>query len=381
MAQQKKSPSPGSAKRVIAADQIAMLTKGAAFLGSGGGGNPYIGGLVAHRAIEKYGLPQVIDVDDLADDAWAFSIAGLGATTVLIEKLINLGAAEQAFEKLGRYLGCQPSAIMPAEMGGLNSTIPLALGAKLGLPVIDADGMGRAFPEMQMVTFNAYGVSPTPLVISNEHLDCVLIETGDSKLAEDIGRDAATRLGLSAVVALYPMTGKDAKRTAIPGTLSIALGIGAAIIDGRRQGDPIEALLTYLRTTPYYNHCGAIFDGRITDLWRQTTSGFAVGYCVVTALDDPDRKLKIDFQNEFLVARENDVLRAVAPDLVCILDRETADPITTDSVRYGQRVKVVVASVAEMMRTPEALAVFGPDKLGINETYQPVETLLKALPA
>lgn len=36
--------------------------------------------------------------------------------------------------------------------------LPFALAARRGLPVIDADGMGRAFPELQMVTFYLDGI-------------------------------------------------------------------------------------------------------------------------------------------------------------------------------------------------------------------------------
>ena len=43
---------------------------------------------------------------------------------------------------------------MTIEEGGVNATLPLVVSALSGLPVIDADGMGRAFPELQMVTYN-----------------------------------------------------------------------------------------------------------------------------------------------------------------------------------------------------------------------------------
>ncbi len=41
-------------------------------------------------------------------------------------------------------------AVMSAEIGGLNSMEPLVVAAKTGLPVVDCDGMGRAFPELQV---------------------------------------------------------------------------------------------------------------------------------------------------------------------------------------------------------------------------------------
>ncbi len=44
--------------------------------------------------------------------------------------------------------GC--SAVCGAEIGGLNSTEPLAISAAFNVPCLDADGMGRAFPELQV---------------------------------------------------------------------------------------------------------------------------------------------------------------------------------------------------------------------------------------
>ena len=66
---------------------------------------------------------------------------------------------------------------------------------------------------------------------------------------------------------------------------------------------------------------------------------------------------------------------AMVPDLICVLDRETAEPITTEGLKYGQRVRVVGVSVPPAMRTPQALAVFGPAYFGIAEAYTPIERL------
>ncbi len=44
---------------------------------------------------------------------------------------------------------------------------PMIVAAQAGLPVVDGDGMGRAFPELQMDTFMIYGIEPTPAVISD----------------------------------------------------------------------------------------------------------------------------------------------------------------------------------------------------------------------
>lgn len=44
----------------------------------------------------------------------------------------------------------QLAAVMPFEAGGGNGLEPLAVGARLRVPVVDCDLMGRAFPEVQV---------------------------------------------------------------------------------------------------------------------------------------------------------------------------------------------------------------------------------------
>ena len=45
---------------------------------------------------------------------------------------------------------------MCAEVGGFNSFEPLVTGARANLPVLDADGMGRAFPELQVYCIHCH---------------------------------------------------------------------------------------------------------------------------------------------------------------------------------------------------------------------------------
>jgi hypothetical protein len=82
--------------------------------------------------------------------------------------------------------------------------------------------------------------------------------------------------------------------------------------------------------------------------------------------------LEIEFQNENLIARAGERMLAIVPDLICVLDGETAEPITTEELRYGQRVKVMAVSVPEIMRTPQALRVWGPRHFGFDVDYVPM---------
>lgn len=356
-------------------EDMPDFARGAAFLGTGGGGAPHLGQIFCETAIRRHGAPQIIPLEDLDDDAAIYGIAMMGAPTVIVEKLLCGDDALLAIEKLEKHTGRKADAIMALEVGGINSSLPVAIAAMRGLPVVDADGMGRAFPEIQMTTFNVYGVPLCPYVITDEHMESTIVEARNGDSGEAIGRALAMQMGLAVMISAYPMTGRDAQRTAVGGTMSLAVEIGRAITAGRRNGDPVAALIDYLRTTTYYNQAKLLFDGKIVDLVRETTRGFAIGKCTLAALDGSDSTMEIMFQNENLVARQNGMMRAIVPDLVCIVDRETAEPITTEGLKYGLRVKVIGTSVAPSMRTPEALSVFGPKAFGVDEPFVPIEEI------
>ena len=64
---------------------------------------------------------------------------------------------------------------------------------------------------------------------------------------------------------------------------------------------------------------------------------------------------------------------AVVPDIISIMDAETAEPIPTEEVRYGQRVAVVILPAPPPMTTPRALQVVGPVPFGYPEVqYTPL---------
>jgi DUF917 family protein len=88
-----------------------------------------------------------------------------------------------------------------------------------------------------------------------------------------------------------------------------------------------------------------------------------------------DEELEVQIQNENLIAVQSGVMVAIVPDLICIVEADTAEPITTEGLRYGQRVAVIGIATPPIMRTPEALAVFGPASFGLDRPFLPVETL------
>ena len=356
---------------------LADLARGAALLGTGGGGDPYIGRLLVDQALRETGRTiTVLDPDEIDDDAFVIPTAQMGAPTVMVEKIPRGDEAVIALRTLERHLGRRADATMPIECGGINSMIPLLVAAHTGLPVVDADGMGRAFPELQMETFSVYGVPGSPLAIGGENDEMVIIDTGhDNKRMEWLARGITIRMGGVAHIAEYSMTGAEVKRTAVPNTLTLGLRVGRALRTARAEHrDPVAALAATMAET-LYDKVRVLFRGKVVDVERRTEAGFARGRATLAAFDG-DAKLELTFQNEHLVARVDGEVRCVVPDLICVLDADSAEPITTEGLRYGQRAVVVGISTPALMRSPEALAVFGPRAFGLDVDFRPVEELV-----
>ncbi len=354
---------------------LADLAVGAAFLGTGGGGDPYIGRQMVEICLSEGLEVDLVDPDSLSDEDFVIPTAMMGAPTVLVEKVPSGEEAVHSLKRLERRLGRRATHTMPIEVGGINSTIPLVVGARLGLPIVDADGMGRAFPHLEMETFGVYGVPGCPMVVSNEWGESALIEATDNRVMEWLSRGVAIRMGGAAYIAEYAMSGADVKRTAVPRTLSLAIRIGRMLRDAKaNHQNPFDALLGLLPDT-LYHYGRIIFAGKIADMRRETRNGFSLGTARIDGLGRWTGLMEIEIQNENLIARVNGEVRAIVPDLICIMDSETAEPITTENLRYGQRVTVMAVSVPEIMRTPEALAVFGPSCFGLKEPYVRIEEL------
>ena len=356
-------------------NNLENFTRGAAFLGTGGGGDPYIGKLMLKHQLEKGKIIKILSPDEINDNFLVCNVLSMGAPTVFVEKVPNGPATLHGLRKVEEIIGKKFDAIMPIEAGGVNATIPLVVSGLSGLPVIDADGMGRAFPELQMVTYNVGDVDINPIVAVNDFMETAVFNARNSSSGEWLARAVCVRMGGICQMACYPMTGKQIKDTAIHNTIKLSFDIGKKIQEARNQKkDPADAVIDYMKMSNPSRFGKVLFLGKITDLLRETVNGFTKGILHLKSLADED-ELIVEFQNEFLYAKSNEKILAMVPDLICALDSESGEPITTDGLRYGQRIKIVSISVPPVMRTKKALDLFGPKAFGLDFDYVALEDL------
>ena len=341
-------------------DSLENVSIGAGILGTGGGGNPYYGKLHVKRLLDEGARIAIVEPAGVPDDALVVSVGAMGAPTVGIERISRGDEPLIALRALEEHLGRRATHLIPGEIGGGNSTRPMAVGALSGLPVVDGDGMGRAFPELQMDTFAIYGVSVTPAAIADIfHNTVVFPHLADAVTLERYARAVTVQMGGASGYAFPAMSGADARRTAVPMTLTLAERIGAAVRGARRaHRPPIDAVLAVAGGQ-------VLFQGKVVDVQRRMAAGFARGSLTLDGLaDDRGARMTIDFQNENLIARRDEVVVAVVPDLICLVDADSAAPITTEVVRYGLRVAVLGIPAPAMLKTDRALAVIGPEAFG-----------------
>jgi DUF917 family protein len=345
----------------VTAEILDALEIGAGILGTGGGGNPYLGKIEALQQLRAGKTIQVVAIDEIDDDAFVTSVGGMGSPTVGIERVGRGDECVRAMRALERHLGRRFTHVIPGEIGGSNSMRPMIVAAQTGLPVIDGDGMGRAFPELQMDTFSIYGVAPTPGTLADPRGHEVIFDRiADPVTLERYARAVTIQMGGAAGYAFPPMTADAVRRTAIPGTVTLAIAIGRAVLTARAAlANPVDAALSV-------SGGQRLFHGKIVDVERRLLGGFARGVLKLEGSgSDAGRALRIDFQNENLIARaDDDAILAVVPDLICLVDEDSAEPITTEIVRYGLRVVVLGIPAPEMLKTPEALPVIGPAAFG-----------------
>ncbi len=348
----------------ITADDIAALGVGTAILGTGGGGAVYTAQITVENALREHGPVSLVQVDELGPDDVVILMSGIGAPTVGIEMLSASGQIHALLAEAEQLLGRPVTTLMAAEIGGSNGIHPIGWAARLGLKVLDADGMGRAFPDAAMVAMNVAGVPCEWAVQSDVVGNISVMKTIDLHWLERHARALTVASGSICIAAHYPLTADTVRGAVIEGTVTAAIRVGHALLSA---SDPVTAIADELDAR-------VLMTGKITDLDRRTVGGFVRGSVTVTGTGaDRGRLQRIELQNENLLVLEDGEVLVSVPDLITIIDAETGHAITTEMLRFGQRVSVLAWACDPIWRTPRGLELAGPAAFGYDLPYVPFE--------
>jgi hypothetical protein len=349
----------------ITVDDVDNLAVGAVVLGSGGGGDPYIPELMAREAIRRCGPPSVVHPGALDPDGMIVPMAVIGSPTAMAEKFYRGSSVAAALQVLEALLEQRCVGLMPVQVGGASALVPIAAAAELGLPIVDADIVRRAFPRVEQTVFTLAGIPASPMVVVDAEDNTVLIRSAHNHDVERLARATATEMGMIGLTAAYPTTAKQVEEFAIQGSLTYCAEVGRRT---RQLASGAPAAYAAL-----LQQCEGklVFTGKVDEINRRTEQGWSVGTVTLEHLDDPDRLMRIDFQSENILAIEDGKPIVTTPDLISLLDAETGHPVTTESLDYGHRLRVLALPAHARWRTPEGLALAGPYAFGYDVEYVP----------
>jgi len=354
--------------RELSLDDIESLAVGAWILGTGGGGNPYLPLLNMRALYEEGHRVSLMSAADLADDDLVAGAGGMGAPLVGSERMGDPQTLTRAVRAMEDHINRRFAALMSVEIGGGNGVRPLMAAALMKLPVVDSDPMGRAYPEGQMTSTAIGGLAPCPIsLVDVRGLESIVHTTPNAKWTERVARKICVEYGSTASMCTPPRTGAEIKKWGIHGTTTKAIAIGAAVRDAQRKHE--DAVAAILAVEPGVR----LFKGKVIDVARRVTEGYLRGILRIDGVDEfRGVAMRINFQNEWIVAWCDEQPLAMTPDLICVLDSVSGEAVGSETIRYGQRVTVIALPPPAVFLTPKGLEHVGPRAFGYDLDYKSV---------
>ena len=215
-------------------DDLIYLAFGGALYGSGGGG-ALVDAYNITKIIPKSFKAKLLPVDRAEDDAIYVVAGGIGAPSAVRQRSPELiEAAAKSAKRLGELSGGKLGGILSVETGPINSILAAALSSNLNLPLIDADGAGRAVPTLSHLTYaHEADISIAPIVLTSLSGEQIILYPKNPEEADSMIRDIIQKpsWGSVAGLALWSQTGKQLKSSKIiRDTFSRAREIGQLLV-------------------------------------------------------------------------------------------------------------------------------------------------------
>ncbi|KAF9890511.1 hypothetical protein FE257_005916 [Aspergillus nanangensis] len=369
---------------IVSATDIDFIAQGCKILGCGGGGDPYQEYLKVKALIQRSpGSVRVVAPEYLSPNALVGWTGCMGSPEVSMERLEN-DECLKAHDELMRVTGSDPvSAFLALEIGGGNGVVNLGVAAHYGVPSVDADYMGRAYPTTWQITPNVYGSARgealVPLTIaSGDGSFVTMTASRTDRLVDKILRASCVEMGCRAGSAGAPKTANAVLNQAVLNTVSLAWWVGRAIALEKNIADKAKRIVDEVGGPA---SAAILGEGKIISVERVLKTGHTYGVVEIdgTLADGTKSIIKVPFKNEnaFVEAIGEDgasrVLASV-PDLIALLDAETGAGLGTPDYKYGLKVLIIaIAASPRWTDTARGMELGGPGSMGFDDVkYTPV---------
>lgn len=368
-------PTVEGGRWIISRTDLGLIAEGCAILGCGGGGDTYASHLSVDGDLARGGRVEVVAASALADDGFIPAVAVMGSPSTFSERLPSGREIRRSVEAVlaaKKSLGADElTAVMSLEIGGSNGMRGFQAALWTGRPLVDADLMGRAYPNLWQTTANNAGLLLVPAAASDGKGNTV-VQTGAASNGdvEDLLRAVCVQMGQAAGIALGGLTGRQVRDHAAQQSVSLAWRIGRAVQLARvEKQDLVDGILSVYPGR-------RIVSGKIARVVRDVVGAFTTGSADIvpfagsgTASD----AVRVVFQNENIsLSRVGHpplpaAVLASVPDLLCLLDAEDGRALGTQDYRYGLRVHVIALVGSPQWTQGVGLQNGGPRAFGYAE--------------
>ena len=373
-------------KKLTNIQEATDFVRGCTFYATGGGGLPENGIESLMSEINEKGFVQITDISEIPDDAVAVCPFLMGSIAphdeATLKEMAGFGFIDgvnkekarlaKAIQELEAYTGVKTTVVVPIELAGANTSGPISAGSSLGMMAVDGDYCGRAIPEILQITPYLYDRKWLPVASVDEWDNvCIIKKATNLRVVERIGKlISAGAYGLAGQAG-FIMSGKELKETVIAGTLSKSYELGKFIREAQ------EAHLDHIPQKIAEKVGGWVLaEGKRTDFEDEDRIGYYWG--TTTILSDSGDEYKIWFKNENHVCWKNGEPFVSSPDLICVVDRHTGEPIPNPKMRQAQDVAIIVLPCDERFRQDKIKKVLDPQYFGFEDiSYVPVEERMK----
>ena len=368
--------------KTLSQQDIEDIVVGAKIMGTGGGGEEEWARPLFKNVYESNMTFRLIDLSELApqDTVVIASRIGGGVTKEQAAKVASLEKTEErpelrAFSLLSKYMGNEPSAVVPTELGAGNTLAAMCTAAMLDKPTLDADSAGRAKPEVSISTTCVAGIPMTPACLVTQYGEVLFLEkiVNDVR-GEDILRAVAAASGGVAGLCRAPMKGNQVGGAVVHNSVSKCIDLGRSLRESKQNGtDPIQAILKAVDGLKF-------FGGTVSSFKRDEAGAFMRGeFTIKGSGNHSGHTLRVWFKNENLVSWLDEKPYVTCPDSICVVDSKTGLGLSNwgNDFSNGRRVTVFGVRGHDLFRTSKGLERFSPRSFGHDIEYTPVERLVK----
>jgi DUF917 family protein len=337
---------------------------GAKILACGGGGSAKNAVKCIKRIYNKGKKFKLVDLSDLKenDKICIIGMVGGGITEEdrkLVEnsEIVITEPMITAVKELEKFLEIKFSGFVATELGPNNSIVPMMVAAEMGKVAINGDCCGRSKPKISISTTRVANISISPFSIVSQFGDIQIVKNVvEDTRGELIARTVSRLSGGSVSVARCPMNIKEAKGAVIPKTYTLALKVGRKVREANEKGSDVITILN--NTIP---DAKIVFEGRIEAFSRIEQGGFTSGEIFIKSSDG--RKLRVWYQNEYLLSWLDNKPFITCPDGLYIVDARTGYGLSPweEDFLEGRKVTVIARDAHSIWKSTKGLAVFGPE--------------------